>query len=122
MSAVEFQLIANAWLEAGRDLGIEVVSPFLLQSPEGRELQYVALLPQFGSCKGMLLIETLDWDRANIATSKEYGYSCLTLHTYGVYERSVFVNALFDWGWTEGRGIPPLWYSEAECEASKRGK
>jgi hypothetical protein len=107
----EAQQIADAWHQASRELGIEFVSPFFLESAEGRSFQYLGLLPQFGSPKGMLLLEDVDWERTRTAQVNGYGYSCLMLHSYGKYDRDLFIDTLNDWGWSESQGPPPTWYN-----------
>ena len=108
----EAQKIADAWLRASPDLGIEIISPFLLSAPDGQLVEYVALVPQFGSRRGMLLIfEDQGGLCARIAVASGYGYSCLNLFTYGLYDRDVFIDALNDWGWTDAQNPSPSWYT-----------
>jgi len=111
MLTPEAQQIANAWLEAGQELRIEVISPFSIHTASGEVIEYIALVPQFGSANGMLLINDFDQDRIQAAQANGYGYSCLYLSSYGDYQREHFIDALNDWGWSEGQGNPPDWYT-----------
>src|SRR5438445_2354491 len=75
----EGHLIADAWLLASRDLGIEVITPFLLPNSNAEAAEYVAFVLDFGSPKGMLLLEAIDSQRIAFADAEGYGYSCLNV-------------------------------------------
>ena len=97
--------LGQSWLEAGVDLGLRVVSPFVLTTELGESISYDAVVCDFGSERGMLLMEKWDEAKARIATENGYGYSCMSA---GQYQRSGTIEVLRDWGWS-GAGAPPAW-------------
>src|ERR1017187_7500873 len=96
----EAKQIADAWITAGRNLGIDVISPYILHRNGQPDVEFVALVPQFGSKKGMLLLATIDWSLMELATENGFGYSCLNVESYGNYVRGHFIDTLNDWGWS----------------------
>jgi hypothetical protein len=103
------QQFIDAWRQAGDDLAIEVVAPFVL-SVEDENLRFVAHLPTFGHRNGMLVLRrgaTVDGKKL---TDLGYGYSLLG-SSYSAYNRSLFVETLNDWGWQGESGAAPNWYT-----------
>jgi hypothetical protein len=102
--------LTKAWEMAADDLGIEVVLPYMLRSSKGQEAEYVALVRDFGSDKGMLVLASSDSEKMKLAEDAGFGFSCMLSPFYRDYDRSLFTELLTDWGWT---GIPedkPEWY------------
>jgi hypothetical protein len=93
------------WLEAGRDLGIHVTAPFAVTSM-GQSISFDALVHDFGSARGMLLMQQWDQRKADIASELGYGFSCLSADD--LYDRETTIEVLKDWGWA-GRGPKPSW-------------
>ncbi|HLJ86832.1 MAG TPA: hypothetical protein VKZ53_08405 [Candidatus Angelobacter sp.] len=62
--------ICRAWLEASKDLGIRVVTPFLLEVAPGEIVTYEAHILDFGGQKGRLpeLLATIQTFANNKAT------------------------------------------------------
>ena len=93
------------WLEASRDLGIRVVSPFTLEA-----VRYPALVCDFGSANGMVILEVWDEAQAAVAQAHGYEYSCMDA---GPYDRDEIVEALQERGWAKSPSDAPSWHCEA---------
>jgi hypothetical protein len=93
----------EAWIEAARIMGFTFVSPFQLVDSTP-EVRFDGFLPQFGSPKGMVVTITSDLkasfaEEQKAATQAGLFYSILNEAVYQIYDRSVFLEALRDWGW-----------------------
>ena len=79
MRVVRDDEIIGAWLEAGRDLGIEVIASVTI--PDRAEGRYApVLVPSFGAPRGMLLFghwSSDEWDieRDNALVREGFGIS-----------------------------------------------
>ena len=115
------ELISNAWNQAAEDLGIEVIAPFLVELPHGGSRQFHALVKSFGTFKGTLIgvysesgADTF-WNDSAIAEQAGYYFSQLNPTLYGAYDRELFIDTLFDWGWADAENKPPNWYRQRVC-------
>jgi len=100
--------IAEAWRRAAEDLEIRVIAPYV---PPGRIEEYLALVQDFGSDNGMLLLP-LDADRSFVLVARQLGFGYSQLgRSYEIYERTLFVDTLDDWGWSGDESAAPDWYS-----------
>ena len=97
--------LGQSWVEAGADLGLRVTAPFVLTTEAGQSLPYDAVVHDFGSNRGMLLMEQWDVTKATAAAENGYGYSCMDAFQY---ERGSAIEVLRDWGWS-GAGARPAW-------------
>ena len=107
--------MADAWLEAQRDLGIQVVHPFRFVTKSGitAETQGV-YLPEFGSPGGILITCRFDSDEVDqLAEDTDFALSGLSPSGYEPYDRTVFIRALSDWGWYGQADSEPDWYDPA---------
>jgi hypothetical protein len=96
MSDEKTNEIADAWRQAGHELGFQVVAPFHLQSGLGVTVEYIALVTDFGSEKGMLLLGNSGATEAmRVAEAEGYGFSCLS-ESYAEFDRELFVDTLND--------------------------
>jgi|SRR5450755_3203828 len=98
------QNAAHSWSRAGDVLGIRVVAPFVFQS-EMSTFECIAWLPDSGGGRGILLLYVRDYDVSRDATAfaaKREGHtvSVLNVAEYKTFNRSAFVDALLDWGFT----------------------
>ena len=105
--------MAQAWLDAGRDLRIRVVHPFSFTSRSGKTaVTQGVFLPDFGSTAGMLLLCRFDSDAVHdIAEDTEFYSSGLNPIHYEPYDRLHFIEALNDWGWFGDPSVAPDWFS-----------
>jgi len=74
--------LGQSWIEAGEDLGLRVVAPFVLTTNAGESHTYDAVVCDFGSRQGMLLMEKWDESKARVATAGGYGYTCMDASQY----------------------------------------
>jgi hypothetical protein len=98
-------LLGQSWVEAGADLGFRVAAPFVLTTAVGQALPFDAVIYDFGSTRGMLLMEQWNETKAMAAAENGYGYSCMDAFQY---ERGSAIEVLRDWGWS-GAETPPAW-------------
>ncbi len=105
--------MAQAWLDAGRDLGIRVVHPFRFTSRDGKTAETQGVfLPDFGSAAGTLLLCRFDSDIvADTAEDTEFYRSALNPIHYEPYNRLHFIEALEDWGWFGDPSLAPDWFA-----------
>jgi len=94
--------LGNVWRKAAADLGLRVTAPFVLSTPNG-EFLFDVLVHDFGSERGMLLMERWSDEKAQAAKLLGYGFSCLGA---GTYDRNGFIDVLQDWGWFGSSPIP----------------
>lgn len=105
--------MTEAWLEAHRDLGIEVQIPFTVISPEGNALLVLGLVKYFGNPKGTVLISIEDDFQAlaDLLESLDYSWSAVNLLSYSKYDREYFIDTLNNWGWYGNQQDKPKWYT-----------
>jgi hypothetical protein len=107
-------LIAQAWLTAGVDLGIQVDVDGEVDQNGTAGVPYAVRIHWFGRVNGTVCrhgeaprdeVERLrDWARRNET-------SCSLLSgSYTTYDRDLFVETLDDWQWF-GEAKPPGWYT-----------
>jgi len=97
--------LGERWSVAGADLGIRVTAPFVLTTRSETDLQFDALVHDFGSSKGMLIMERWDRAKAEAAGERGFGYSCMGA---SAYDRASTIEVLRDWGWSSSES-PPAW-------------
>lgn len=106
--------LVDAWVTAGRELGIEVVPRFEL----GGTGTFAALVKGFGSERGTAISWLGTNHRLGEAGEQGYFVSVLNSEVYAVYQRTLFVETLIDWGW-HSTSEPPAWYSAAVSGGSE---
>jgi hypothetical protein len=104
----------KAWLQAGRELGIDVVAPFTFVM-DGRPHKCLAWVGKFGRERGLLLAGTsppdfaIDLDLRNDAARAGYHWSAINVRVYAAFDRERFIEALIDWGFKGTVGERPSW-------------
>jgi hypothetical protein len=105
---------SGVWKDAVEDLDLEIVCPFNFVLPNGRALEPLFLLKNFGAANGMLIFG----DFGDISSVVEdiscagYGFSVLDdPFGEGVYSREDFIEMLSDWGWSGPKELAPNWLS-----------
>jgi hypothetical protein len=101
-----FDALRKAWLQAADDLDFRVVAPYRLDD----RYDFPALVLDFGSPKGMVVLETWDEGRASAAQDAGFGFSTMDSTSYRSYDRERFVECLEDWGWCGDPDSSPAWY------------
>ena len=100
--------LAEQWQALSGALGIDVTAPFSLSDPAGGTVEFDALVHNFGSRKGMVLLHKWDKAKATLAVAQGYGYSCMSLEGHLSSESAKQV--LRDWGWSGPQSLLPPWY------------
>ena len=103
----------RAWTAASEDLGINFIAPYRFTGANGEIFETAGLLPEFGSGKGVLIIDQKTDDEAIAVAeqSGEYFLSALSPRYYYNYNRELFIETLTEWGWI-GEGEAPEWYKK----------
>jgi len=106
----------RAWQLAGRDLDISVFAPYRVTDPAfGKPLECLALVPDFGSPHGTLVVGRHTATAAVRLFAERAGHflSLIDEDAYSSYERTLFVDTLNDWGWYGESDRQPVWYQPA---------
>ena len=104
---------SEAWLELGRQLGFRVVAPYAF-AVGGARFACVAMLPDFGSPRGMLVRvgpESSAFMAA--ATAAGFGYSHLSI--IDCHPDSL-ADVLSAWGWSGPPDARPGWLAAAPVD------
>ncbi len=111
----EDQAIADAWLVASADLGIQVTTPFVFRTPLGEQIECVLLVHRFGSPAGTVVASINEPFNEFLDAARVAGYyaSALNPAHYGKYKRSTFIETLKDWAWEGPPNEVPGWYRAA---------
>jgi|SRR6185503_5270044 len=97
---------------AGQDLGLEIVVPYNLDVPGGVHIHAIALLPQLGAQKGMIIVSHFeDLQGAAIQLVDDgYGYSVLDDPSPSdVYDLHSYIDMFSEWGWGATSETRPDW-------------
>ena len=100
-----------------RDLGINVIAPFMMTDSDGNIYTCIAWIPHFGRPSGTVVfhidaIDAIDAPDGAIALAKmqAYFWSLLNPTSYGRYDRQKFIDTLNDWAWFGDPAEAPSWY------------
>jgi hypothetical protein len=111
--------LAESWQQAASDMGLEIVSPFRLQMPDNREIEFEVLLKNFGAKNGMLLVSNYSKIEKVMSIILEMGYGCSvlspSLESYR-YSREDYEDVLADWGWSGPAADEPTWLKKFSGE------
>lgn len=108
------EMLVRAWRQAAADLGIVVLSPFTLTADsDGGAVECVALVEQFGSPNGTVVMGRHDSAEQARVAAKAQGrfFSLIDEASYSLYDRSLFIETLDDWGWFGEIRQAPGWYT-----------
>lgn len=105
--------LVEQWQHAARDLGIRVTAPIELQDASGQPFTCEALVHDFGSATGGVVVsaKTERRFRAQLRSVRDKLWVSRSGPLIG-YNRKYFIDELVDWGWFGERGGEPRWYSE----------
>jgi hypothetical protein len=105
--------MAQAWLDASKDLGIRVVHPFTFTTKAGVSATTQGVyLPDFGSAAGTLLLCRFDPDELDdLADDTDFYQSGLNPYHYEPYQREIYIETLNDFGWFGSQSEVPAWYT-----------
>jgi len=104
--------LVERWLEAARDLHLEIEAPFSVALQSGAVVGARFQVKHFGAPKGMLVVT----DSSNVVPfiddiiAAGYGFSVLSDPRQSEpYEREDFIEVLRDWGWSGSEEARPVW-------------
>ena len=84
--------ILNAWIEASKELGLNIQSPFILQTNNSKT-EYVLLIKDFGSKLGTVVLTNRMQPVTKEIKENNYYYSILG-QGYRKYNRESFIDTL----------------------------
>jgi hypothetical protein len=97
--------LQNDLVRAGKSLGLRIITPYEVTLPSGRNVVADALIPEIGSPKGMLIVQSYDAieDITDEIVNCGYGYSVLDEPGADeTFDLEAYVDMFADWGW-DGR-------------------
>ena len=100
------------WQLAAKDLGLEIVAPFPLLLPSGKQVDAEVLLKNFGAEKGMLIINEYGQVAllVNEIINEGYGFSVIEKPKENeTYKREEFIELLNEWSWSGAHEKCPAW-------------
>lgn len=102
-----------AWLAAGADLGLDVVAPYRVVDSENQAINGFALVRQFGSSAGALVLDLASTTPSESAVATRLGFfvAQVSAEAYASYDRDLFVDTLNDWGWFGPEQDRPTWFT-----------
>jgi hypothetical protein len=102
-----------AWLAAAADLGLDVVAPYRVVDSENRAINGSALVRQFGSSAGALVLDLASTTQTETAAATRLGFfvAQVSAEAYASYDRDLFVDTLNDWGWFGPEQDRPTWFT-----------
>jgi hypothetical protein len=107
-------MVVEAWRQAAQDLGVAVRAPFMLAADtDGEAIECIALIEQFGSPNGTVVLGRHNSSESTRHAAKAEGrfVSLVDEASYFSYDRSLFIDTLNDWGWFGERSRAPDWYT-----------
>jgi hypothetical protein len=100
--------ISTAWQIAREELGVRVVAPYEARTRSGEVVVCEAYLPDFGSPTGAIV---LGYNGTGVLRTQFDGLWCsVAYEPYEVFDRTLFVETLNDWGWFGPSDNKPNWY------------
>ncbi len=97
---------------ACEDLGIRIVSPYDLELDEGAKIMAIALLPDLGGPKGMLIVKHFDALVGHTDHLVECGFSYSVLDDplpNEAFDCESYKEMFRDWGWGNDKTKTPQW-------------
>jgi hypothetical protein len=105
-----FGRMPRAWKACAADLGVEFVSPFVLELPSHAPIEVTGLLPHFGGPKGTVICSRREATLApELADTAGYNVPGLNPFWYEDYDRPRFMETLREWGWFGPSHLRPSW-------------
>lgn len=114
--------VAALWRDAGRALGIAVVTPFAAIGPRGDAIDALVWLRDFGAPRGALVCTADDPDEL-ASRGIEWGYEVVDHDLYAYpahYEHRFFLQILTRLGWSGSAADRPSWLPAAAPVVPRR--
>jgi hypothetical protein len=105
--------IADAWLAASRDLGVQVTTPAPREIGGDSELIAPALVHYFGKNVGAIVLVLGEPCEALAPILQRHYFVSIVAPHYRHYQRDLFMETLNDWGYFGPRELLPPWYTGA---------
>lgn len=102
--------LITAWKEASKDLGLEIISPFKVNTENGK-FEYPLLVKNFGRKKGTIIARHVHFMDYPMPRHKDYFFSAVGADSYTKYKRTDFIETLEDWGYYGDKETKPDWYN-----------
>lgn len=97
---------------AARELGLRIVTPYVLDLRPGVRIHAAALLTQLGAPQGMVIVERFE-ELAGLGdelTEAGFGYSVLCAPPPSeAFDLNSFIELFSDWGWGAADEARPDW-------------
>jgi hypothetical protein len=106
--------VTAAFREAGRQLQLDVIAPFLLPHAE-RHTLCLAYLPYFSGRHGIVVLPTRPPSFETDASMKAqlellgYSWSFVNVTVYAKFDRELFIDTLREWGFAGPPDKRPSW-------------
>lgn len=103
--------LIKIWEKASSDLGLSIITPFVLEVETNTFIEVDLLVKDFGADKGMLILQKFGiismYEKKIIDMG--YGYSVMSEPADNEeYIRSDFIELLNDWGWSGDPNMRPF--------------
>lgn len=102
--------LIKAWKKAGKDLGLEIISPFILNTTNGK-VDYPILVKSFGGKHGTIIARHELFFDFPMPKHKDYFISAVNAEYYSDYNRTNFIETLEDWGFFGNSNDVPKWFN-----------
>ncbi len=97
---------------AAQDLGLRIVVPYVLDIRPGLQIHALALLPQIGAQKGMIIVDRFEKLKGlGVELVKDgFGYSVLSDPLPSEeYNLNSYIEMFSEWGWGATNESRPYW-------------
>jgi hypothetical protein len=102
---------------AATDLGLQVLAPFQITLNSGRTLSAVALFPELGAPRGMIIVRSFAEIRDIEHELDELGYGFSVLdEPNDPYDLESLAAMFSDWGWSSDEHTKPSWMTDPSDE------
>ncbi len=108
MNPADEKLI-TAWQQASSDLGIEIETPYIVNT-EGGKVSYPVFVKNFGKKKGTIIARHDLFMDYPMPKHKDFFFSAVNAESYAKYNREHFIDTLEDWGYFGTDLNKPNWY------------
>jgi hypothetical protein len=98
-------------LAACRELELSIIVPCHIQLPKGGYVEALALLPDLGAGKGMVIVsdyKIIELYREELVSSG-FGFSILSEPSTDQYDIESIIKMFQDWSWSNQSRLEPRW-------------
>jgi hypothetical protein len=102
--------LINAWKTASRELEIEIISPYEMNTENGK-VRYPEFVKNFGGKKGTIIARHSYFMDYPMPKHKDYFFSAVNEDVYSHFDRKLFIETLIDWGYFGPDENKPIWFT-----------